>query len=153
MSETMLARHKSARDLKPNEEEGLLEGATGLGIDNQGLLVAVLHDLVQQAGTFKLPQIPGWIVFRGKHDSVEIRIFACKRLVWTHAGAMRILQGVSVSAVLGPTWLVLAGRPTLPGDPSPGFRAPVLADVVSNPAKRTQEELFQLIRRGIGLAC
>lgn len=80
-----------------------------------------------------------------------MKIYSCDRLVWSHAGAMCVLQGMSIPATLGPSWVVIDGKPTVPGDPLPGLRSPILADVFDNPAQRPHTEIFKVVRNSLGL--
>jgi hypothetical protein len=152
MQEVMLARSKGARVRHDAEAERFLEDSADIVIENQGRLVASLFGLQFNAGGVTFPQKPGLFHY-GKNDEwVSMKIYSCKRLVWAHAGAMCLLQGMPAHAVLGPTWVVLDGKPTMPGDPLPGIHSVILADVFENVLHRPHMEIFKVARENLGLA-
>lgn len=152
MQEITFARYKGARVRHDPEAERFLEDSADVVIANQSRQIASLFGLRFEAGSLSFLQKPGLLHY-GNNDSdwVSMKVYACDRLVWAHAGAMCVLQGMPIAAVLGPSWVVVDGKATLPGDPLPGLRKPVLVDVFDNPAHRPHAEIFRIVREALGL--
>ena len=153
MQEILLARGKGARVRVDSEAERFLEDSAEVMIDYMGRPVASLFGLWYDAGLVSFSQKPGLLQYGegGSGDWVSMRIYSCTRLVWTHAGAMCVLHGMPLGAILGPSWVVLDGKTTRQGDPLPGIELAVLADVFDNPAQHSHEEIFKVVRRSLGL--
>ena len=152
MQEIMFARNEGPGVPEYTGTQRFLDGAPDIVVEQQGRIMASLFGLKADIGNQHFTQKPGQLHYYSNETSwISARIYAGERLVWSHAGAMCILQGMPVTAVLGPSWVVLGGVPTLPGDPLPGLRAPVLLDVFDNPAHRPHTEIFKVIREMLEL--
>jgi hypothetical protein len=138
MQAILFARHSSPGVPDQSGTQGLLEGANEVEIVQQGRVMARMLDLSSCRS------------IKGNHQ-VSMRLFMARRLIWSHAGSMCILQGMPLSMVLGPSWVVLSGRPTPLGDPLPGLYEPILADVFDNPEQKSPEEIFSSAREILGL--
>ena len=129
-------------------QEGILEGRYGvasyLSITNGATEVARVFGARPAS---KL--VPSGTVLTV--EGSKVAVYAGEQLLWTHAGEMRVLQGVGPRDVLGSTWVIVNGTPTVPGDPSPGIREPILAKIQETASDTTVEELFKQLWKAIGL--
>lgn len=126
----------------------LLDDPYNVVIEYSGNPVATLYGLQRQIGRVLFTRSPASLYL----DGLAAFAYSAIRLIWTHDSAMRLLQGMTVQSILGPSWLVLAGSPTLFGDPRPGFRKPTLVDVVDNPKSWSLEQIFTAVRLHVGLS-
>ena len=98
------------------------------------------------------PTMPGNLSYKDEEGLVLVtEIYSARWLRWTHAGAMRLLHGVTPPVVLGANWLVLSGAATMHGDPCPGIYRPILLKVLENPANCTPEEIFKIAFRELAI--
>lgn len=121
-----------------------------LELENQSTVVAGLYGMSDRVGNTAVPK--GECLQLTTSEGLEVLVFAARRMRWTHAGAMRLLQGMNPKDILGPQWLVINGSPTPPGSPSPGIAMPILAKVLKNPLGIPPEEVFKVIWQVTGLS-
>lgn len=152
MQEILFARYEGPRVSDYPGTQRLLESVDGLVIEQHGRVVARMFGHRHIVGNQSFSVHPRVFHFNTDGlDWVSMRVYACQKLVWSHAGAMCALQGMPVEAVLGAGWIVVDGKPTVPGDPLPGLVMPILAEVFDNQAYRPNREIFSLVREALGL--
>lgn len=129
----MLESHSHTRTLYLQGTKRLLEDPRELELVNRGTVVGWLSGLENQIGTVVAPDYDGVHLSFSNH--VSARVLAAEKLYWSHAGAMRWLQGMAVPSILGKGWFLLQGKSTRAGDPQAGLVKPILLQVQENPEK------------------
>lgn len=154
MQENSHAGDESPHARDGEEADGFLERTHGVELElcNQNVVVARLYGMFHRVGNTTFPDKPGHLLYRDAASCIlEVGVYHARRLRWSHAGAMRLLQGVTPPGVLGTNWVIAAGTATPVGDPRPGIAQPILLKVKSNPANYTPEEVFKIIYGVLGL--
>lgn len=145
----MFESHSNTRTLYFQSTKGFLEDPRELEIENRNVVVGWLFKLENIIGKVKAPSYNG--VHLSFSNQVLVRALAAQQLYWSHAGAMRWLQGMSVPAILGEGWFLLQGMPTKPGDPQTGLIKPVLLQVQENPEEVSLVDISKQAWQALGL--
>lgn len=134
--------NQSASNRTGDETKGLLEDSKDLAVYKNDQLMASLLG-------FRF--VDYLSVSPNEHEQASdlalVKIYKYDRLVWSHKAAMCILQGMSISEVLGYNWILINGSKTEPYDPQPGFREVVLAEVLDNPKGYLNQDIFRATRQ------
>lgn len=149
MQKDMLESHSHSRTLHFQSSHGFLEDPRELELENQGLVVGWLSGIKKHIGAFRVPDYSG--VNLSFSNLVTVRVLAADQLYWSHAGAMRWLQGMAVPSILGEGWFLLKGKSTKPGDPKPGAVEPVLLQVQDNPEEVSPVDICKQVWQQLSL--